>query len=235
MKTPGNRIVSKRALTSLLALAAGLWPAVAQIPWATEEFDRRGKVEVYGLGQYLHSDDITFEGPVGDVKMKMNDTGLGGVGIGFHFSDYFSLRGDFMFGNATFSGDVPAATGGLVNITHDAFIQTGRLNLDYNIINRRLTPFLTAGIGYQYLETDMGDLPPPGGAYWDPWFGWDYYGNPPHAWQTDFTWNVGGGVRWNITDIWFVKAMVGANWLQYEHSRGITTQLEAIFSVGACF
>ena len=38
--------------------------------------------------------------------------------------------------------------------------QTGRFNLDYNIINRRITPFVTAGIGYQYLEADLENLPP---------------------------------------------------------------------------
>jgi hypothetical protein len=30
------------------------------------------------------------------------------------------------------------------------------------------------------------------------------------VWQIDFTWNVGAGFRWNITDQLFIKATVGA-------------------------
>lgn len=226
---------SRRMFAILLALTTTLLPAVAQIPWATEPFSRMGRTEIYGIGQYLHSDDINFNGPSGSVKTKMDDTGLGGFGIAFHFNDFLSIRGDFMFGNATFHTDVPLETGGTVGFKQDAFISTGRLNLDYNIINRRLTPIITAGIGYQYLETELENAPPVNTCWWDPWWGWICYSGHPHAWETDFTWNVGAGVRWNITDNLIVKAMAGANWLEYDGAHGVTTQIEGIFSIGWSF
>src|ERR1035438_8005078 len=74
----------------------------AQIPLATEPFSRQNKFEVYGLGEYLHQDNTTFNDPfLGHVTMKMDDTGLGGVGVAYHFNDFFSLRSDLMFGEAT--------------------------------------------------------------------------------------------------------------------------------------
>jgi hypothetical protein len=222
----------------LLALAFGLgplWPAAAQIPNGFEYYERKNKTEVYGIGQYLHSEDINFDGPDGPVKVKMDDTGLGGFGVAYHLNDYLSLRGDFMFGGATFSGNVPLLGGGTQPVSNDAFVGTGRLNLDYNIINRRFTPVLTAGIGYQYTDMELSHLPPVGGWYWDPWYGWVYYSDQPHVWQTDFTWNAGAGFRWNVTDTFFVKAMAGATWLEYGGSQGITTQIEGIFSIGWSF
>ncbi len=225
----------KKALGSLLAGLGCVLPAVAQIPMATEPFDRAAKTEVYGIGQYLHSDDVTFNGPAGKTTMKMDDTGLGGFGVAYHFNDFISIHGDFMFGGATFGGNLPTAAGGNINIKQDAFIQTGRFNVDYNIINRRLTPFLTAGIGYQYLETELENAPPVGSCWWDPWWGWVCYYDHPYAWETDFTWNVGGGLRWNVTDNLFVKATVGATWLEYSGGHGITSQLEGIFAIGATF
>jgi opacity protein-like surface antigen len=231
----------KPKAATLLALATTLLPAMAQIPSAFEGFSRQNKTEIYGIGQYLHSDDINFNGPNGDIKTKMDDTGLGGFGIAFHFNDYLSIHGDFMFGGATFSANVPISLvpspgqGTTTFLKEDAFIQTGRLNLDYNMINRRITPVLTAGIGYQYTEVELSHLPPVGYWYWDPWFGWVYYQGPPHAWQTDFTWNAGVGFRWNILDNLFVKAMANATWLEYSGSHGITTQIEGIFSIGWSF
>jgi opacity protein-like surface antigen len=220
---------------TLLALSGMLMQAAAQIPMATDPLSRIGKTEFYGIGQYLHSDDITFEGPVGDIKAKMDDTGLGGFGMAYHFNDFFSIRGDFMFGGATFNSEVPTGEGGMIPIKQDAFIQTGRLNVDWNIINRRITPFVTVGIGYQYIETELENAPPVGDWYWDPWYGWVYYYDHPTVWQTDFTWNAGAGFRWNITDNLFIKASANATWLEYSGAKGITTQLEGIFCIGYTF
>jgi opacity protein-like surface antigen len=225
----------KPVFATLLALAATLLPAGAQIPWATEGIRRQGKTEIYGIGQYLHSDDINFNGPFGTVKTKMDDTGLGGFGVAYHFSDFFSVRADFMFGNATFRADLPLDTGGTVGFKQDAFINTGRFNIDYNIINRRLTPVLSAGLGYQYLETELDNAPPVNTCWWDPWWGWVCSSGTRHAWETDFTWNVAAGLRWNITDNLIIKAMGGATWLEYNNASRITTQLEGIFSIGWSF
>jgi opacity protein-like surface antigen len=223
----------KCSLATMVALAGGLLHGMAQIPMAFERFDRFNQVEFYGIGQYLHSSDINFNGPGGTVKVRMDDTVLGGMGIGYHFNEFFSVHGDFMFGGATFVSDLPTSTAGTINYKQDATLQTGRFNLDYNIINRRITPFLTTGIGYQYLETEIKNAPPINGCWWDPWYGWVCYSGQPHAWQTDFTWNAGAGFRWNITDRWFIKATGGATWLDYGGAHGITTQIEGIFAIGA--
>jgi opacity protein-like surface antigen len=218
----------KYTLATLLALTATLLPALAQIPMATEGMTRKGMTEVYGIGQYLNSENINFNGPFGgSIDTKMDDTGLGGFGVAFHFNDFFSIHGDFMFGPATFSANVPLLAGGTTFLKQDAFLQTGRFNLDYNIINRRLTPFVTGGIGYQYTEIEFQNV---NFTYWDPWYGWT--SGHPYAWQTDFTWNAGAGLRWNITDHLMVKATGGATWLEYGGSHGVTTQLEAIFAIG---
>ena len=71
------------------------------------------------------------------------------------------------------------------------------------------------------------------GYYWDPWYGWQT--GQPYVWQIDFTWNVGAGFRWNITDQLFIKATVGAQWLEYSEANGITTQLEGMFAIGWMF
>lgn len=233
MRSRSITLYSKYKTAALLALAGAAITASAQIPMATEGITRQGKWEVYGIGQYLNSDDINFNSPYGGhIKTKMDDTGLGGFGMGYHINDFVSLHGDLMFGGATFNANVPLRDGGTFSAKQDAFIQTGRFNIDYNIINRRITPFLTAGIGYQYTEVELQNVPPQGVWWWDPWYGWVYYYDHPHAWQTDFTWNAGGGVRWNVTDNIMVKALVGATWLEYGGSDGIVTQIEGIFSIG---
>jgi opacity protein-like surface antigen len=231
------RTTKRRFVICVLAVAfLGVFTSGrAQIPMATEPFERAMRSELYGVGQYLHSDSITFEGPLGDFEMEMDDTGLGGFGFGYHFNSFISLRGEFMFGGSAFRGEIPTEGGTLVSVEQDTFIQTGRVNVDYNIINRRLTPFLTAGIGYQYLETELSHLPPVEYCWWDPWWGWICTSGEPVAVEMDFTWNAGAGVRWDITDNLFVKVVGGANWVLYDDAKDISTQLEAAFTLGWSF
>jgi opacity protein-like surface antigen len=215
-----------RLLTAALALGSLLPAARAQIPSATEAFSRQNKFDVYGVGQYLHQDETTYNGPYGSTKLKLDDTGLGGIGVAYHFSDYLAVHADFMLGPASFSSQ--ESGGPAYSLGESAFIQSSRINLDYNIINRRLTPFITAGIGYQYFQIDQSYY-----GYGDYYYG-DYYYNNYYS-ETDFTWNVGVGLRWNITDNFFIKLTGGAQWLQYQDAQNITTQFEASLAIGCTF
>ena len=212
-----------------LLLGASVLSLQAQIPLATEPFSRQNKFEVYGLGQYLHQDNTTFNDPYfGHVTMKMDDTGLGGVGFAYHFNDFFSVHADFMFGEATLHTLAPDGSDVIPEET--AFLQTGRFNLDYNMINRRLTPVLTAGIGYQYLEIDNSQTYGVSGPHGGYSVTVDNY-----YYETDFTWNVGAGFRWNVTDNFFIKVMGGAQWLEYNGANNVTTQIEGFFVIGWMF
>ena len=215
-----------RAIGCSLLLSASVLSVRAQVPWATEPFSRQNKFEVYGLGQYLHQENTTFSDPFyRTVTMKMDDTGLGGVGFAYHFNDFLSLRTDFMFGEATIHTLAPDGTD--VIPVETALLQSGRINLDYNMINRRLTPVLTAGIGYQYFEIDNSY------TVADPYGGYVTVDN--YYYETDFTWNVGAGFRWNVTDNFFIKVMGGAQWLEYSGANNITTQIEGFFVLGWTF
>ena len=141
---------------------------------------------------------------------------MGGFGLAYHFSDYISVHSDFLFGPATFHAEGPG--GPSYTLGQNGFLQSGRVNLDYNIINRRLTPFITGGIGYQYMQVEYPHY------YYD-----NYYS------EADFTWNVGGGIRWTIVENLFIKLTAGAQWLQYQHAENITTQFEAAFAIGFNF
>jgi hypothetical protein len=86
MKSLTNKL--RRLAMILVIPVSGCISCLAQIPYATEPFERMNRSEFYGVGQYLHSDEVVFNGPAGDVKMQMDDTGLGGFGFAFHWVAY---------------------------------------------------------------------------------------------------------------------------------------------------
>ena len=131
---------------------------------ATEGMSRQGKMEVYGVGQYLNSQDINFDSPYGNIKTKMDDTGLGGFGIAYHFNDFFSVHGDLMFGGATFSGETASGWQSVtfsspvpvsVNTTYIAsyFSPSGYFALDTSYFNNSVdNPPLHAPTEVQRVE-----------------------------------------------------------------------------------
>ncbi len=215
------------------AVLAGLVLNVVLVSTSlAQPYSREGHWEFFLGGQVISSQDITFNDALGTVTTKMDTAGLGGFGLGYHLTDNIALRGDFMFGGTTFYSTGPDIAG---RLAQDAFIQTASFNLDWNILKQRFTPFLTAGIGYQYFSVELVNAPPVETCWWDPWWGWVCGFEKPTHNETDFTWNVGGGLRWDMNNRFFLKALVDANWLQFSGAQGITTQIRGTFGVGVTY
>jgi opacity protein-like surface antigen len=227
-----NRLISPAAGWFVaLVLGAGL-ELIARADDPLGTFYRAGRWEIYGSGQSLGSNDINYDTPDGALNVNLNPTGLGGVGFGYYFTDNLALRFDMMFGPAEYEF---AETGISQAIQRDAFISTGRLNVDYLFFKKRLTPFVTGGIGYQYISVEYSDLGSVPVCYWDPWWGYICTYDTPTYWETDFSWNAGAGVVWNVTDRFFMRIKGDASWLQYEDAEALTTQWEFTFSIGVTY
>jgi opacity protein-like surface antigen len=108
-------------------------------------YSRRGKTEIFALGQTMGSDSVTESG----IDFEIDDAVVGGVGIGHNFYDNLNLNSDIYLG----STDVEARTW-FGKSKMDADILGLDLNLDYNVINASFTPLLTAGIGYIRFDAD---------------------------------------------------------------------------------
>ena len=90
-----------------------------------------------------------------------------GVGLGYNIDDHFNLNTDIVFGSVG-----------------DWDLYWWHVNLDYNILEDRLTPVVSGGLGFVF-----------------------------NAWGGEFAYNVGAGGRYDITDNIFVKAMYKFTWI----------------------
>jgi len=163
-KTPLTIILS----LSVFLLSAGVCPA--------QEWQRKGKGEFFGAFQLMNGDETRCS----EITLKLDDTALYGFGAGYNLDDHFNLNTDFLFG----STDIKY--GYFENELADADIFAWDVNLDYNILKERLTPFATVGLGFMNFS---------GSAY-----GFDFN-------ETDFSYNFGAGLRWDVAKNIFLKAM----------------------------
>jgi opacity protein-like surface antigen len=91
-----------------------------------------------------------------------------------------------------------------------------QLNATWHWFEGPVTPFLQGGIGYTTLDTNIPSQPPTTGCWWDPW--WGYICDT--RWRTydtsEFTYNLGIGVRWDVNGALFLRGSYVREWLEVD-------------------
>jgi hypothetical protein len=211
-----------------LALACPLTAARAEYnPFRTDTFGdafRAGRFETYLLGQYWKADDSTLYGvtlettpppnPVletGDLKMSFDEAFMWGFGLGYHLNSHFMVRGEFTFGTPDYEVTFNDLEG-----RGEAFVHAGKLNLDFNLVRGPVTPFISGGIGYIFIDSGIPSGSTDYWCWWDYWWGYVCTGSTPTHTTTWFTANAAAGLRWDINDSLFLRLYGGVNWLNAE-------------------
>src|SRR5262245_44914557 len=213
-------------LALIAAYAAG---AVAQ-----SSPPRGGKWEFTLQPQVTKSQDFSAgNGAEGHI-----DSTLGfGFGIMYNLNNHFSLGGDFQWSNASYSATTAPAPGnpaGPFAATGVLETSTIRFNAIWNFSASDFTPFLLAGIGSTYIDTNIpaNPLAPPV-CWWDPYWGY-YCGTPTRtAYYVSFT--GGAGVRWDLDRNIFLRAMFDRLWVDANSALGTWWVDQYRFDVGFKF
>ena len=145
------------------------------------------------------------------------------LGIALTFGYRLSEKLEFTFGidwnnidyDATVVADgvplVPDGTEITVSGELEAF--TPRVGVNFNFIDGPITPYVSAMIGYAFIDTNIPDGPPQTGCWWDPW-----YGQICGTWQNTrsldkFIYGAGLGVRWDTSDTLSVRLEYQKRWI----------------------
>lgn len=172
---------------------------------SAEEWSRRGKWEMYGSGQYMSGDSTTGSG----ITLDLDQTFAGGLGVGINLSDNFNINLEAFYGSTEVTGK---GFGG--SLKTDTNLFGSNLNLDINILKSRFTPVITGGIGYIRFEGDVLG------------FSFD---------ETDFSYNVGGGFRWDVTNHFLIKAIYRGTWTKMEDTDKSILFHGPVLSIGYIF
>jgi hypothetical protein len=75
------------------------------------------------------------------------------------------------------------------------------------------TPYVTGGIGYSFIDTNIPDAPPQTACWWDPWWGYvcDTFQSTRNV--EEFTYQAGVGVRWDVSPGYTMRFAYEKHWL----------------------
>jgi opacity protein-like surface antigen len=158
----------------------------------SQDWSRKVKTELFVLGQQMDGDSTSADELGISFDIEVDDTFVWGLGVGHNLNDYINLNGDIWFG----STDIESVIFGIPLKAGSDLIGMD-FNLDYYILKNRFIPIVTGGIEFIYYDGDFG------------FSGSDFS-------ETEFSYNFGAGVRWDIGDNFLVKALYKFTWTELE-------------------
>ncbi|HEX5092493.1 MAG TPA: outer membrane beta-barrel protein [Burkholderiales bacterium] len=218
---------SRTLLVILLTFAAGS-------AWA-QEVRRAGKGEFYVSPIFTDGKTYNFSGG----STARTDTGFGlAMGYTFNLDDKVSIGGEFSWGEADYRATVQPGPGNSLGIQSiNASIETWTVRFlgNYNFSRNAFTPFVSGGLGWTSIDTNIPTGLPQNVCWWYPYWG-QYCGTyVPTATTTKFSYNANVGLRYDFGNTGFVRGQVGWQWVDFGGSYGSDQWTQYRLDFGAKF
>jgi opacity protein-like surface antigen len=198
-----------------VTLAAGL--ALAQTAGA-QSADRAGRWETNIGIVFQNSASVDFKG--GTTADMQSGTGFQ-AGLGYNLSDHLLLSGSVTFNNIDYKAKIAGDQVG------EFFQAKGSLDdfalmFDgtWNFLDGPFTPFLTAGIGYNWVDTNLATEPPQVGCWWDPWYGYICANFQDTKTIDGFAYEAAVGARYDFNESFAVLGSYRMMWIDLGDAQG---------------
>jgi len=208
-----------------LVLLAGATTAGAQ--------DREGRWEFtlgtfYQLGTGLDTES-------GSTIDTGDDFGLA-LGGGFNFSDRLATTFAFQWAGVGYEAEgidedgVPFGIRG----SYDSFALSA--NLVANLADGPLVPYVGAGIGWTWIDTNIPSGPPATGCWWDPWWGYVCSTTYPTETTDAFSYQALLGLRYEFdNDRTFLRLGYTSQWMDFSNTSGTPRFDVIVLDIGWMF
>jgi opacity protein-like surface antigen len=170
--------------------------------------------EVSLLTQYQTGSDQDFE----EGAALEIDSSLGwGFGFGWNWTEKWNISYRFSLNKPDYSATIVPEIGVPQTINYTMSKYSHQFNATYHFLKGPITPYLQAGVGWTKLDSNVPDSAPSTGCWWDPW--WGYICNT--TWSTystsQFTYNLGLGLRWDINGAMFLRGVYARQFISVDN------------------
>ncbi len=131
--------------------------------------------------------------------MNLDATWGFGFGFGYNINEHFQANGLFAWSARNYSATiVNNADGTQQRYSNTLYSSAFSLNGVYYPLLGKISPFVSAGIGGVYLDTSIPNGFGQTACWWDPWYGYVCGNSASTKTESDFSYNVGIGVRFDL-------------------------------------
>lgn len=166
---------------------------------------RNSRFETSILLNYQNSTNKDFEG---GSALEIDSKAGWGLTLGWNWTAKWNLAYKLTVAKPGYSATIvpedpeePPQT-----LEHTMSKNTHQFNVTYNFRDKAFTPFIQAGAGMTTLDSNILSRPPTTGCWWDPWWGYICATEWKTFKTTEFSYNLGLGLRWDINNALFTRA-----------------------------
>ncbi|GAA0811123.1 hypothetical protein GCM10009111_03150 [Colwellia asteriadis] len=165
----------------------------------------------------LSSQSTSIDGQNGSGVEIDSDVGWGFT-LGYNLNPHILLNFEFSALTPKYDATFVDDGGSPYNVNHEMDVMQSQFNVVYHFMTERFTPFVQAGVGWSYLDSNIAKGPPNSICWWDPWWGYvcDSYQNTFN--DTRFSYNVAAGVRYELDNSMFFRASYQQSWIDLSSS-----------------
>jgi len=177
---------------------------------------RDGRFEASVILAYQTGTSESFEG---GSSLDIDSSAGWGVSFGWNWTSRLHLSYRLLANKPKYIANIvpedPEVVPQVVDYTMSKY--SHQLNFTYNILQGSFTPFVSGGIGWTKLDSNIASGPPQTGCWWDPWWGYICYGEWNTYSTSEFSYNLGAGVRWDINNALFSRAAYNKEFLSLDN------------------
>jgi len=224
-----------RKFVALVVVLAALWaiipgPADAQSYTAVRPGGRAGSWE-FTL-PLLYADSARINGQ-GGASVDINaDFGFG-FGFGYNFTDNIQLNGIFTWSSRSYDATTVNTDGTTRKYSNYMDTSTFSLNGVYYFLSGNINPFISAGVGITYVDTNIQSGTGSTSCWYDPWWGYVCSSYVPTKTENDVSYNAGIGVRYDANRQFGLQLGYYKTWIDMSKASGTpefdTWRLDFIF------
>jgi len=172
--------------------------------------------------RYFPGYNVDFDG---GSSVDLNDDLGWGFGFGYNFNEKLNLNFEFAWMSANYkatfaSAEAPPIADFTASGTYDASSST--VNLTYYFMPKTFTPYISGGVGWTWIDSNIPVGPPQGFCWWDPWYGQVCSGYQPTAEESGWSYGFGLGVRFEPKESFFLRVGANDNWQDFGGHAGTT-------------
>jgi len=195
-----------------------LWAAAACLISAGASAQSRGTGWEFGADVvYQNSQDIDFDG--GTTVAFGSDVGISAF-AGYRFNDRLEVQFGLDWSTVDYDATRVREEPPLATVTASGDMETIApfIKGNFNFMTGPITPFVSAGLGYSFIDTNIPDAPPQVGCWWDPWYGEICTTYQSTKTTEAFTYNAGVGVRWDVSTGYSLRLLYEMHWYDLDHA-----------------
>jgi hypothetical protein len=185
--------------------------------------DRQPGWDFGGELLYQFSQDVDFEG---GSRANLDDD----LGLALSFTYRFNSRFELLFGvdwnSVDYQADIapaPVSPGGPIvgtgfSVDGELEYWTPRVGVNFNLLEGDLTPYVTGGVGWSFIDTNIPEGRATTSCWWDPWYGYVCGTFQDTKNFDELTYNVGVGLRWDLRGTISLRLGYERHWLDLGES-----------------